>query len=37
MSNSHKVIAGPTVVLSSEGLAKQDKDNSKVQFAVMIF
>ena len=37
MSNLYKVMAGPTVVLSSEGLTKKDKDNSKVQAAVMIF
>ena len=30
-------MAGPTVVLSSEGLAEQGKDNCKVQVAVMIF
>jgi hypothetical protein len=37
MSNSNKVIAGPTVLRSSEGLTKKEKDNSKVQAAVMKF
>jgi hypothetical protein len=37
MSNSYKVMAGPTVLFSSEGLTKKEKDNSKVQAAIMIF
>jgi hypothetical protein len=30
-------MTGPTVLLSSEGMTKKDKNNSKVQAAVMIF
>lgn len=33
----YKVMTGPAVLLSSEGLAKKDKDSSKVQSSVIIF
>jgi hypothetical protein len=37
MSNSYRVMAGPTVLLNSEGLTKKDKNNYKLQAAVIIF